>query len=80
MKSEKGGVAVASGWKVINVDATNKKVILEDGYEIKYDKCLIATGKFHRMYETKVQCKFRIELFHVHDCICRFISETSPGV
>ncbi|XP_011144588.1 apoptosis-inducing factor 1, mitochondrial [Harpegnathos saltator] len=44
MKSEKGGVAVATGWKVTKIDAINKTVILEDGYEIKYDKCLLATG------------------------------------
>ncbi|XP_014484706.1 PREDICTED: apoptosis-inducing factor 1, mitochondrial isoform X2 [Dinoponera quadriceps] len=44
IKSEKGGVAVATGWKVTKLDVLNKKAILEDGYEIKYDKCLIATG------------------------------------
>ncbi|XP_032690012.1 apoptosis-inducing factor 1, mitochondrial [Odontomachus brunneus] len=44
MKSEKGGVSVATGWKVTKIDAINKKVILEDGHEIKYDKCLVATG------------------------------------
>lgn len=47
MKSEKGGVSVATGWKVTKIDSINKKVILEDGHEIKYDKCLIATGEFH---------------------------------
>lgn len=45
-ESDKGGVAVATGWKVTKIDAINKTVSLEDGYEIKYDKCLIATGKF----------------------------------
>ncbi|KAK2586132.1 hypothetical protein KPH14_001406 [Odynerus spinipes] len=44
MQSDKGGVAVATGWKVIKIDATNKIAVLEDGHEIKYDKCLIATG------------------------------------
>ncbi|XKL61105.1 hypothetical protein PGB90_008162 [Kerria lacca] len=40
----KGGVAVARGWTVTKIDARNKKVILEDGTEIEYDKCLLATG------------------------------------
>lgn len=44
MESDKGGVAVATGWKVTRIDATNNIAVLEDGYEIKYDKCLIATG------------------------------------
>ncbi|XP_034171428.2 apoptosis inducing factor isoform X1 [Osmia lignaria lignaria] len=44
IESEKGGVAVATGWKVTKIDVSNKIVTLDDGYEIKYDKCLIATG------------------------------------
>ncbi|KAF7405262.1 hypothetical protein HZH66_004168 [Vespula vulgaris] len=44
MELDKGGVAVATGWKVTKIDATNKIAVLDDGYEIKYDKCLIATG------------------------------------
>jgi len=36
------------GWKVKRIDVVNKIVILEDGYEIKYDKCLIATGEYHQ--------------------------------
>ncbi|KAK0162520.1 hypothetical protein PV327_006293 [Microctonus hyperodae] len=42
--TDRGGVAVASGWKVKKIDAFNKIVTLNDGYEIKYNKCLIATG------------------------------------
>ncbi|KAI4500332.1 hypothetical protein M0802_004749 [Mischocyttarus mexicanus] len=44
MQLDKGGVAVATGWKVTKIDATNKIAVLEDGHEVKYDKCLIATG------------------------------------
>lgn len=44
-ESDKGGVAVASGWKVKQIDPYKKIAILDDGYEIKYDKCLVATGK-----------------------------------
>lgn len=43
-ESDKGGVAVAMGWKITKIDVQNKTVTLEDGYEIKYNKCLIATG------------------------------------
>lgn len=45
VESDKGGVAIAMGWKVKRVDVVNKTVILEDDYEVKYDKCLIATGR-----------------------------------
>lgn len=44
IESEKGGVSVVRGWKVSKVDVVNKTVTLEDGYQIKYDKCLLATG------------------------------------
>lgn len=44
ISSDKGGVAVASGWRVKKIDPYNKTAILDDGYEIKYDKCLLATG------------------------------------
>ncbi|XP_078045041.1 apoptosis inducing factor isoform X2 [Augochlora pura] len=44
VESDKGGVAIAAGWKVTKIDVQNKTVTLDDGYEIKYDKCLIATG------------------------------------
>lgn len=44
IESDKGGVALATGWKVTKIDVPNKTVTLEDNYEIKYDKCLIATG------------------------------------
>lgn len=40
-------MAVATGWKVTKIDVPNKTVMLDDGYEIKYDKCLIATGKYN---------------------------------
>jgi programmed cell death 8 (apoptosis-inducing factor) len=51
MESDKGGVAVAMGWKIAKIDVVNKTAILEDGHEIKYNKCLIATGKFSNKKE-----------------------------
>lgn len=59
MQLDKGGVAVATGWKVTKIDATNKIAVLDDGYEIKYDKCLIATGKFF-LYPIKRKKKKKI--------------------
>lgn len=44
--SENGGVAVARGHTVSYIDPVEKIAVLSDGYEIHYDKCLIATGKF----------------------------------
>lgn len=45
MKNDKGGLAPVRGYTVKKIDSKNKKVILqEDNYEIKFEKCLIATG------------------------------------
>ncbi|XP_077983754.1 apoptosis-inducing factor 1, mitochondrial-like [Glandiceps talaboti] len=41
---EKGGVAVAAGKKVVGINPMEKKAYLDNGWEIYYDKCLIATG------------------------------------
>ncbi|KAH8255820.1 hypothetical protein KR038_011232 [Drosophila bunnanda] len=43
-ESVNGGIAVAQGFTVKKVDAQKRIVTLEDGYEIEYDSCLIATG------------------------------------
>ncbi|XP_049937946.1 apoptosis-inducing factor 1, mitochondrial [Schistocerca serialis cubense] len=44
MEQANGGVAVARGWNVKKVDVTEKIAYLEDGHEIRFKKCLIATG------------------------------------
>lgn len=44
LKRENGGVAIARGWTVKKLDVRNNTAILEDGHEIQYEKCLIATG------------------------------------
>ncbi|XP_077165299.1 apoptosis-inducing factor 1, mitochondrial [Paroedura picta] len=41
---ENGGVAVLSGRKVVHMDVRGNVVKLDDGTQISYDKCLIATG------------------------------------
>lgn len=38
----------------MKIDVVNKIAILEDGHEINYNKCLIATGKFCRRKKIKV--------------------------
>lgn len=47
-KVENGGVAVLTGMKVVHMDVRGNKVRLQDGSEISYDKCLIATGGIPR--------------------------------
>lgn len=44
MESVNGGIAVAQGLKVKKIDPSKRIVTLNDGYEISYDECLIATG------------------------------------
>lgn len=39
-----GGVSIVQGYTVKRIDVENRIAILEDGTEIKYRECLIATG------------------------------------
>ncbi|XP_063859566.1 apoptosis-inducing factor 1, mitochondrial-like [Scylla paramamosain] len=41
---ENGGISVLQGRQVVKLDAHKKRVYLDDGTEISYDKCLLATG------------------------------------
>lgn len=41
---EEGGVAVATGKKVVKLNARKNVATLDDGTTIAYDKCLVATG------------------------------------
>lgn len=43
-EDSKGGVAIVRGYTVEKLDVENRIAILNDGTEIKYQKCLIATG------------------------------------
>ena len=45
MDRENGGVSVALGYSVEFIDVYDKKVYLDTGDAISYEKCLIATGK-----------------------------------
>ncbi|KAE8583759.1 hypothetical protein XENTR_v10020675 [Xenopus tropicalis] len=44
MSVENGGVSVLTGKKVVHMDVRENKVKLDDGTQISYEKCLIATG------------------------------------
>lgn len=43
-ESEKGGISVLSGRRVVKVDPDRQEATLHDGTVIRYGKCLIATG------------------------------------
>lgn len=40
----KGGLSVARGWSITQIDADKKLATLDDGTQIEYGKCLLATG------------------------------------
>lgn len=42
--AKNGGVSVIRGYTVVKLNVGEQKVLLDDGTEITYDKCLIATG------------------------------------
>lgn len=44
MGQENGGVSVCRGYQVVKLDIPAHIAVLDDGTEIKYGKCLIATG------------------------------------
>lgn len=44
LDSTNGGVAIVRGYTVKSIDVAEKKAILDDGTEIEYDECLLATG------------------------------------
>ncbi|XP_071529710.1 apoptosis-inducing factor 1, mitochondrial isoform X2 [Panulirus ornatus] len=41
---DNGGISVLKGCKVVKLDAHKKRAFMDDGSEVSYDKCLIATG------------------------------------
>lgn len=67
MSKANGGVAVCRGWNVVKLDVSEHKAILDDGTEIKYGKCLIATGATPKnldIFETAAQpVKQRISFY-----------------
>lgn len=43
-EAKNGGVSVIRGYKVTSLNVNEQKITLDDGTEITYDKCLVATG------------------------------------
>nr|XP_045609744.1 apoptosis-inducing factor 1, mitochondrial-like isoform X3 [Procambarus clarkii] len=41
---ENGGISIIKGRKVVKLDVHKKRAFMDDGSEVSYDKCLIATG------------------------------------
>ena len=73
-----GGVAVARGWTVKRIDPFERKAILEDDYEISYEKCLIATGKnVHCLGFVRVGITFPSLRLNSYVCITHLVSKTS---
>lgn len=67
-KAVHGGVALLRGRKAVKICEEDKKVILEDGTTIGYDKLLIATGvrpkKEQVFEEASEEAKQKITYFH----------------
>lgn len=66
-----GGVAIVRGYTVDKIDVSNHVAVLTDGTEIKYGKCLIATGSTPKNLEifesAPAKIKERISLFKTID-------------
>lgn len=43
--AEHGGVSIITGHRVVKLDLEAQIAYLDDGRSLKYQKCLIATGK-----------------------------------
>ncbi|OWF47078.1 apoptosis-inducing factor 1, mitochondrial-like [Mizuhopecten yessoensis] len=71
LENENGGVCVLGGQNVTKLDADKRKVYLECGKEIGFDKCLIATGGKPRnlpiFKEASKQVQDRVTLFRSVD-------------
>lgn len=66
-----GGVSIVRGYTVKKIDVENRTAILIDGTEIKYNKCLIATGSTPKnlpVFENAApNVKERVSLFKTVD-------------
>lgn len=62
--AEHGGVSLISGHRVVKLDLATQTAYLDDGRSLKYQKCLIATGRSLCLYKKSLFC-FLICLFLV---------------
>lgn len=65
--AQNGGVSVIRGYSVVKLSVADQKVLLDDGTELTYDKCLIATGSSPKTIEifdrASAKAKERIHTF-----------------
>lgn len=78
-----GGVAIVRGYTVKKLDVENRVAILTDDTEIKYEKCLIATGSSPKTLpifeEASTKIKERVTLFKTIDdygSLKRFVDQS----
>lgn len=68
-----GGVSVIRGYSVVKLNIGDQKVTLDDGTEITYDKCLIATGSTPKTIDIFDRASSRIkERIHTYKSIKDF--------
>ncbi|XP_060078822.1 apoptosis-inducing factor 1, mitochondrial-like [Ylistrum balloti] len=83
MENENGGVCVIGGQQVVKLDADNKKVHVECGKTISFDKCLIATGGKPRnlsvFKEASKQVQDHVTVFRTADDFNKLYSITSSA-
>uniref|UniRef100_A0A1B6DIK6 FAD/NAD(P)-binding domain-containing protein n=1 Tax=Clastoptera arizonana TaxID=38151 RepID=A0A1B6DIK6_9HEMI len=65
--SKNGGVSIVRGWNISKINVNKRVAYLEDGKEIHYDKCLIATGavpkKLPLLEQASNEVKKKVSLF-----------------
>jgi len=44
MSRENGGISILKGHKVKKIDTESQIATIDDGRQIRFDKCLVATG------------------------------------
>ncbi|XP_037070925.1 apoptosis-inducing factor 1, mitochondrial-like [Pollicipes pollicipes] len=64
---ENGGVAVLAGRRVVKLDVIKRRAYLDDGSEITYDKCLLATGGQPRSLPALEAVRDKVTLFRTID-------------
>ena len=77
-EAQNGGVSVIRGYSVVKLNVAEQKVVLDDGTELTYDKCLVATGSSPKTLDVfnGVPAKIR-ERIHTYKSINDFLTVKS---
>lgn len=64
-EAKNGGVSVIRGYSVVKLNVGEQKVLLDDGTELTYEKCLIATGSSPKTVDVfeKASTKVKSKVF-----------------